>query len=78
MWGSLISEHWLFKALGDCKARLLPSDVCAKTQLLKVVDANWIALTRRANKVLSADVRATYRICFPYYIDGTLSFRVYQ
>src|SRR5688572_28261226 len=72
---SLTSKYRPFSAFGNSYAGLLPSDLRGKAPVLQVVDDISCSLTHQANETHRADVRATYRVVSPYYIDHTLTFR---
>lgn len=71
---SLTSKHRPFNAFGNTYAGLIPGEIRSKAPKLEIVNATTCALTKRATKLHPVDVRATYQIQAPYYIDHTLRF----
>jgi hypothetical protein len=72
---SLASKHWQFNAFGGSYAGLLPGEIRGKSPRLEVVDATTCVLLRSADETRASDVRATYSLTAPYYIDHTLALR---
>ena len=71
---SLTSKHRQFNAFGSSFAGLIPSDIRGKSPLFEVVDETTGALWRKADEQYPVDVRATYQVRAPYYIDHSLTF----
>lgn len=71
---SLTSEYRQFNAFGSSYAGLIPSDIRRKSPILEVLDETSGVLWRKADEQYPADVRATYEVRAPYYIDHTLAF----
>ena len=71
---SLTSKHRQFNAFGNSFAGLLPSDVRGKSPTFEVLDETTGVLWRKADQHYPVDVRATYQIRAPYYIDHSLTF----
>ena len=71
---SLTSNHRQFNAFGNSYAGLLPGELRGKSPALECVDASTCALMRKADDRRPVDVRATYRVVAPYYVDHVLTF----
>ncbi len=71
---SLTSKHRQFNAFGNSYAGLLPGEIRGKSPVLELVDESTCALVREADESRPVDVRATYQVSAPYYVDHTLSF----
>jgi hypothetical protein len=71
---SLTSKHWPFNAFGNTYAGLLPGEIRSKAPKLEIVNATTCALAKRATKQYPVDVRATYQVKAPYYVDHVLRF----
>ncbi len=72
---SLTSKHRQFNAFGNSYAGLLPGEVRGKSPTLEIVDESTCALVRAADDERPVDVRATYQVVAPYYIDHQLTFQ---
>ncbi len=75
---SLTSVHRQFNAFGNSYAGLLPGEVRGKSPRLELINPTTCALVKPATKADPTDVRATYQINAPYYIDHTLRFTDHQ
>jgi len=71
---SLTSKHRQFNAFGNSYAGLLPGEIRGKSPVLELLDESTCGLVREADESRPVDVRATYRVSAPYYVDHTLSF----
>ena len=71
---SLTSKHRQFNAFGNSCAGLLPGEIRGKSPLLEIVDDLTCVLSRNADQTYPVDVRATYQVSAPYYIDHALTF----
>ena len=71
---SLTSKHRQFNVFGNSFAGLIPSDIRGKSPMFEVVDGATAVLSRTADQIYPVDVRATYQIRDPYYIDHSLTF----
>ena len=71
---SLTSKHRQFNAFGNSYAGLLPGEIRGKSPVLELVDESTCALVREADESRPVNVRATYQVSAPYYVDHTLSF----
>ena len=71
---SLTSKHRQFNAFGNSYAGLLPGEVRGKSPVLECVDEHTCALVRTADDARPVDVRATYSVSAPYYVDHVLTF----
>jgi len=71
---SLTSKHRPFNAFGNSYAGLIPGEIRGKSPVLECVDDSTCALIRKADEWYPVDVRATYRVTAPYYVDHFLSF----
>jgi len=71
---SLTSVHRQFNAFGNSYAGLLPGEIRGKSPRLEVINATTCVLVKPATKADPTDVRATYQVRAPYYVDHTLRF----
>lgn len=71
---SLTSKHRPFNAFGNSYAGLLLGELRGKSPMLEGVDACTCALVREADERRPVDVRATYQVVAPYYVDHVLTF----
>ena len=71
---SLTSIHRCFNAFGNSFAGLLPGEVRGNAPTLEIIDDHHCALSRQADAGRPVDVRATYAVKAPYFIDHTLTF----
>jgi len=72
---SLTSKHRQFNAFGNSYAGLIPGEIRGKSPELQLVDESTCALVRAADEERPVEVRATYQVVAPYYIDHHLAFR---
>ena len=71
---SLTSKHRQFNVFGNSYAGLLPGEIRGKSPVLECVDESACVFVRNADERRPVDVRATYQIVAPYYVDYSLSF----
>ena len=71
---SLTSKHRAFNAFGNSYAGLLPGEVRGKAPVFECEDESTCVLRREADDRHASDVRATYRVVAPYYVDHALTF----
>src|ERR1051326_5020901 len=71
---SLTSVHRPFNAFGNTYAGLLPGEIRGRSPRLEIANATTCVLTRSATKDHPVDVRATYQVKAPYYVDHALRF----
>lgn len=71
---SLTSKYRQFNVFGNSFAGLIPSDIRGKSPKFEVVDGTTAVLSRTADQTYPVDVKATYQIRDPYYIDHSLTF----
>ncbi len=71
---SLTSKHRVFNAFGNSYAGLLPGEIRGQAPVLECVDDTTCALVRKADEHRPVDVRATYQVVEPYYVDHALTF----
>ena len=70
---SLTSKHRRFNAFGNSFAGLIPGEIRGKSPVLEVVDDTTAALVRTADESHPVDVRATYSVQAPCYVDHILT-----
>lgn len=70
---SLTSKHRVFNAFGNSYAGLLPGPIRGQSPILEIIDDTACALVCKADARYPVDVRATYRVMAPYYLDHTLT-----
>jgi hypothetical protein len=71
---SLTSKHRPFNAFGNSYAGLLPGEIRGQSPRLEIVNATTCALVKPATNQRPVDVRATYQVKAPYYMDHALRF----
>ena len=72
---SLTSKERRFNAFGDSYAGLIPGEIKGRNPSLQPATREAVALVRAADDEYPVDVRASYVLRAPYYIDHEILFR---
>jgi hypothetical protein len=72
---SLTSKHRQFNAFGNSYAGLLPGEIRGRSPKLKIVDESTCELVHAAHEERPVEIRASYQVVAPYYVDHCLTFQ---